>query len=1227
MPLYGTLRYKLELSPHSSDWSRSSKKRPRNRNESSSRHNVGLYFINNHQQDEEFLLILPQKLQKRACDAARFNLEVKLNSYTKLQVNTLSTFFSVLEVHDFLLNAEIPYRPNNSPVLLTLPQVLEKELDATRKNKYFSFHATVDAISPIISLVPSDPFCLMELYDDESMQGCVLVLKGSDALSCHAAIQPGEVIRLHKVERLGWHVWEEMKHNTFLQQRVPRYVFVVTKAECIEWDNQNAVSSALPTTPLPLIALEGKVTKVDSKSHTIHIVGHINDRIGISTYILDLSHLPISIDIQVGMREGAVIRAVNIHVFPWSDPSSPTTVHCGTCLRSTLCLLELATKDIIALDDDHSRFVLTQTKRIGQQHTKTIVFQESLIAFRYGKVNSSYFGNALRSYLSKWKLEGASSAEIVKSVFHLLRNGKYAKGLNGNMLQQLVKMDDLFANLAGKRDPFMEFFGHALEKEQASDDTDTVQCGCYLSRVLPSRANFPCTLSLTEIKDISQSAFSQHLEGIMTKFNGSSNQDIKGGWTTSLQLTPKYMEMKMRREMRIEEPIMVFGTIHSMDDDNQPWSLENKTMRIPISFRAASKVVLAIGKVAALQLNAVLVSCICLGSYNLSAQDEKQKQEVPPHYADLKSWSSLGIECDTRNGSCALFRLNGLMFVVSFLVHGDAFFHSDAVTTDCAELNSLPSLTIHECLSPESRDMKHGTLTGLLCRQRFKFAKIRRNQFNACVLTLSHIPLGVAETLEANNISSLQSMELKISVSTPRKGIEEMLAAISRLLDNVSILEEQVALAVAWWKVADSANSAPIVAGGLDEFILPSHSVGLVSRLSVPISAIIHGRHGYVRFSCDVKQIQASLQKIETTSDLNSHGDKTLVTSVGGSKFLPGMLDRMPRRQEFASNDGLTIGERTSTSCFSGVSSATLAELHWQLCKDICNHTQFELAPSMVQLVRRAKLLSISFCRAQVECTMCFEKLIQRDRSISNKPMSGVVDCSPVPSFWNMPLPACEEKAGEQHRSCDHQTLVQPQSILRCSNDCPIDAAQVRWECSGVLDDTTGQAKLYAERGAALTLLGMTSEVQTIIEQGAWHTEVGLVFTRTSPAKAFVKQAIREAQRVAIQNLGIKYATDAHVLQLLTPLIRAEYYLHEHCRSVIPRPLHYYVRCKPIGAFHLNQTQIEMVTPSITEGQNAVSSHVATYSLPPLKLTLVDCVRVKNETRDASWELVKKMKA
>ena len=1197
--------------------------------ESGNKDNVGLYFINKFQPDEEYLLLLPQMLQKRACDAARFHLEVTLTCYTKLHVTTQSTFFSVLEVHEFLLDTELPHRTNEPSVLLTLPQVFEKELDATRKNKYFSFHATVDAISTIIALVPSDPFCLMELYDYESMQCCVVILKGSDALSCHVAILPGEVIRLHKVKRLGWSVREEMNDNTVLQQRVPRYVFVVTKAECIEWETRNANSSALPSTPLPLIALEGKVTKVDSKSNTIHILGHINDRIDISTCILYLSYLPMPMDIQVGMREGAVIRAINVHVFPWSDPISSTTVHCGTCLRSTLCLLELATKGhMIAFDNDHSGLVFTQADRNGQQHhTKTIVFQESLIAFKYGQINSSYFGKALRSYLSDWKLEGVLNAEIINSVFHLLRNGKYTHGLNGNTLQQLVKMDDLVAKLAGKRNPYMEFFGHALEGEQTSEDIETVQCGCYLSQVLPSRANFPSTLPLKEIKDISQNAFSQHLVGIMTKFNGLSNQDIKGGWTASIQLTSKYIATKIPREMRVEEPIMVFGTIHSIDDDNQPKSLEDKAMRIPISCGAPFKIVCTTGKFAALQLNAVIVSCICLGSYNHSDQGEKQKHGVSPLYTDLKSWSSLGIECDIQNGSCALLRLNGLLFVVSFLVHGDAFVHSDTATMDCTESNSSTSLTIHECLSPESRETKYGSFTGLLCRQRFKFAKIRRNQFNSCVLTLSHIPLCVVGTLGVNNISSLQSLELKISVSTHKKGIEEMLRAIPRLLDNVSILEEQVALAVAWWKVADTGNSAPIVTGGLDEFILPSHSVGLVPRLSVPMSAIKQGGYGYVRCNCDVEQIRVSLQEIGASSDLNIHGVRTSVTSIGGSKFLPGMLDRLPRRQELGANDGLIIGELTSIPRFSGVSSVTLAELHWKLCNDVCNHTQFELAPSMVHIVRQATLLPISFCRAQVECTRCFKKLIHRGRTILSKPLSGVLDSFPVPPSWNMPMLACEEQAEEQHRSRTDPTFVLPQSNLCCPNDCPIDAAQVRWECSGVLDDETGQAKLYAERGAALTLLGMTLEAQANIEQGAWHTEVGLIFTRTSPPKAFVKQAIREGQRVAIQNLGTKYATDAHVLQLLTPLARAEYYLYEHCRFVRPRPLHYYVRCKPIGAFHLNQTQIEMATPSIKDAQNALSAHATTYSLPPLKLTLVDCARVKNETRDASWEMIKKMKS
>jgi hypothetical protein len=49
-----------------------------------------------------------------------------------------------------------------------------------------------------------------------------------------------------------------------------------------------------------------------------------------------------------------------------------------------------------------------------------------------------------------------------------------------------------------------------------------------------------------------------------------------------------------------------------------------------------------------------------------------------------------------------------------------------------------------------------------------------------------------------------------------------------------------------------------------------------------------------------------------------------------------------------------------------------------------------------------------------------------------------------------------------------------------CPNGCLMEHSRIKWECSGVLDDGSGQAKLYAERDAALSLLGAGLHVHDV---------------------------------------------------------------------------------------------------------------------------------------------------
>ena len=78
----------------------------------------------------------------------------------------------------------------------------------------------------------------------------------------------------------------------------------------------------------------------------------------------------------------------------------------------------------------------------------------------------------------------------------------------------------------------------------------------------------------------------------------------------------------------------------------------------------------------------------------------------------------------------------------------------------------------------------------------------------------------------------------------------------------------------------------------------------------------------------------------------------------------------------------------------------------------------------------RAKILGITFCRAHIECASCFRVL---------------------------------------NTSC-----------RVCPNGCSRSHATVKWEVSATIDDGTGQAKLYADRDAALLVLGNDLDSRTV---------------------------------------------------------------------------------------------------------------------------------------------------
>jgi hypothetical protein len=228
-------------------------------------------------------------------------------------------------------------------------------------------------------------------------------------------------------------------------------------------------------------------------------------------------------------------------------------------------------------------------------------------------------------------------------------------------------------------------------------------------------------------------------------------------------------------------------------------------------------------------------------------------------------------------------------------------------------------------------------------------------------------------------------------------------------------------------------------------------------------------------------------------------------------------------------------------------------------------------------------------------------------------------------SFWENPLyttsNATNTVSRNQPYALDAKAVQSTKKRGRgtCSLVCPQKHdvqryGEIKWECSGTLDDGIGQAKLYAERQSALLLLGLSVECINEIEGGAWLDRDGaVVFSKTMPPKSSIRHAIERAKAIAAthsrKRRDQRKVGEKDLLRYMSPDIRAEYLLQRHCRfSAEPsRSLNYFVRVKPLSdeVRSLNHTEIELVG----------SGCAPTYSLPPIKLNLVDCSSVSARGR------------
>ncbi len=620
-------------------------------------------------------------------------------------------------------------------------------------------------------------------------------------------------------------------------------------------------------------------------------------------------------------------------------------------------------------------------------------------------------------------------------------------------------------------------------------------------------------------------------------------------------------------------------------------------------------------------IRAVSISCIYLGV----ATAENGKEE--------SDWSSLPPYSDTdtamSHGACAICAVNGHLLMISVYVIGDQLYHIECSNSELKQnsvkrLDTLSAISLEQCLNPKcwtDETMSSPSVVGLLARGTYKLGKVKSNVYSQYTMALAHLPINETNQI-SDLLSTLQCLDFKPTITLDPAKWNSLQCHINTLLAvKTTISEERLTLGIVWWKMACCPSTCALQNGGWDALrqkLRNPEIFGVVVRL--PTTSIVRDTiRGFTRIRCCVDDIDAYVRLFDQPEDnsrvFDSAANDQWFDVVGNSdKFLPGKLDCLPRRRK---TGHFAVGERFmyTESAVSGVPRNRLSDLAALLCCDLKSTTgRSHLAPSFTREIRDANFMGINFCRARAECSQCYEVLcnpeVQRDDRIS--------------------VPPASNRNQSKH---DRILSEHPTTLLRCPNGCRLDLyGSIKWECSGLLDDGTGQAKLCAERDAAICLLGLSTTTAKLIETAIWgsHRADGFIFMKAAPPPSYLQTAVLQARAMARQNIkqipgkDVRRMNDEDVVQFMSSCLYGEYLFHSHCRASFEpmRSLTYFVRCKPLHdkTITLNQTEIDIVTTRATTSDchtdkngnflvTTTTIPTQSYSLPPIILNLVDCCR------------------
>ncbi len=827
---------------------------------------------------------------------------------------------------------------------------------------------------------------------------------------------------------------------------------------------------------------------------------------------------------------------------------------------------------------------------------------------------------------------------------------------NENKIHDHHAISKRVGQTASTRSPYAEFFDHSFCSSLNGDGIkmEDLSSSCHLTAEDRKHTSirFSGLLDLNWIRIASQTYFENHIFGLLqskaTKNTTQLNQ-LRKGFQGSIRVPLSKLCNKNRKEdhnindttgcIKSNSIYLSGGFVSEIHTPiSSVASIADEKCQIPITFNK-TKCHANIDDFFIGQFNSVTISCLCVG--NVTVDNEREIRDICS--SDLKSVSlpSLSAKEKSLLGSCSLVTIGGFLFVTAIQIHCCDYQllemnKNSSTAQDDMKLNEV-TMEVENCLA--TKDWLHesptsNTVIGMLTRCEF-YSKVNTNgAHKCCLLTVSSLKRSESKNIESDN-SCLQAIELSVSVAQSTARTSKFNEIFSAGWPKVNLSGSQKALAISFWVLGGSARTCPITFGGSEDLV-PGSSVSNSSiEVLFPSSSLQSNKLGYIRSLCSNDCLDAVLT-IHESNDVTSNRNPPSFDFVCGMKTNAGTLHRRPARRTILRSDvpPLRVIGELSTICSDAIPLNTLSSLFDLIFQGLRNPatSQSIMNPSLVRRISNSRFLGVSFCKVECYCTRCFCSLTGAP-SIAKSNVTGHrkrmrSNSFDEPSFWHLPHPEDSTIGANRTQSVESNVVNGStdglpnhidSSKFRCpKNDCPKHAFDVRWECSGVLDDGTGQATLYADGDAALTLLGFSAKDIQTIEEGVWSARDGSIQFMKSipPPKALRDKVIDILAGQRRENRKTAFMVDP--LRLLSKQDRATYIFDRHCRSSSRprRPLDYYVRCKPLvskgnATPHLHHTTIDFFFEETTNSTNQSSTihrgQTASYAIPSLKLELVDC--------------------